>query len=193
MTGFGIGVRDSDIYDTVCAICPESADEKVSAIALGAGGEETCSFLGNRHGGHGRAVGDRSDRGARIRHDEHQNVRARLRIEPTHADRPGVARAVHRRHREVVVRCEVADVGRAEDARKAVVVRDRTRRTVTGGSKIRAELPEIEFTLLLSRYALDYYLPDQKGKSVVEVVRAWREGVTVWRTETPATCRNARG
>jgi len=41
--------------------------------------------------------------------------------------------------------------------------------------KIRAYLPKVEFTLLLSQYAISYYLPEQKGKTVTETVSAWKD------------------
>ena len=35
-------------------------------------------------------------------------------------------------------------------------------------------LPGIGLTLLLSRYALDRYLPEERGRSVTDTVRDWR-------------------
>lgn len=38
-----------------------------------------------------------------------------------------------------------------------------------------AQLPHIELTILLGRYALDYHLPGARRSSVTECVQAWRE------------------
>ena len=43
--------------------------------------------------------------------------------------------------------------------------------------KILDQLPHIEFTILLSQYAITHYLPRQKGKSVTETVRAWKDHI----------------
>ena len=42
-------------------------------------------------------------------------------------------------------------------------------------ARLLAGLPNVRLTLLLSRYAIDRYLPDRKRSSVTEVVRSWRE------------------
>jgi uracil-DNA glycosylase len=41
--------------------------------------------------------------------------------------------------------------------------------------KLLEHMPQIEFTLLLSQYAIARYLPEQKGKTVTEIVHAWRD------------------
>lgn len=41
--------------------------------------------------------------------------------------------------------------------------------------QILKNLPKIEFTILLSQYAINHYLPPQKGKTVTETVRAWKD------------------
>lgn len=38
-----------------------------------------------------------------------------------------------------------------------------------------SELPNIQLTIVVGRYALDYHLPDFKRASVTEVVQAWRQ------------------
>lgn len=42
-------------------------------------------------------------------------------------------------------------------------------------ARIRQQLPQIELTMLLSRYAIDHYLPAQRRKSVGDTVRGWRD------------------
>ena len=41
--------------------------------------------------------------------------------------------------------------------------------------KALGQLPNVKLTLLLSRYALDYYLGDRQKGSLTETVKAWRE------------------
>ena len=43
--------------------------------------------------------------------------------------------------------------------------------------KILSQLPNIELTLIIGRYAIDWHLPEHKASSVKEAVRAWNE---VW-------------
>ena len=41
--------------------------------------------------------------------------------------------------------------------------------------KILAQLPNIELTLIIGRYAIDWHLPEHKASSVTEVVKAWKQ------------------
>ena len=43
--------------------------------------------------------------------------------------------------------------------------------------QILKNLPDIEFTILLSQYAISHYLPAQKGKTVTETVRTWKDHI----------------
>lgn len=45
----------------------------------------------------------------------------------------------------------------------------------TWHARVLAVWPEIELTLLVGSYAIDYYLGDRKKPSMTETVRAWRE------------------
>ncbi len=38
-----------------------------------------------------------------------------------------------------------------------------------------ALMPDIQLTLVIGQYALDWHLKDQKKKNLTETVRAWRE------------------
>ena len=42
-------------------------------------------------------------------------------------------------------------------------------------ARLLAELPRVQLTLLLSRYAQDHYLPAAEGRTLTDTVRAWRE------------------
>ena len=41
-------------------------------------------------------------------------------------------------------------------------------------ARLRNFFPEIELSLLVGSYAIDYYLPDQRRRSMTETVAAWR-------------------
>jgi len=41
--------------------------------------------------------------------------------------------------------------------------------------KLHAQLPDIELTLLIGQYAVDWYLRDRKKKTLTETVRNWRD------------------
>lgn len=42
-------------------------------------------------------------------------------------------------------------------------------------AKLRARMPRVRLTLLLSRYAIDHYLGERSKPTVAETVRAWRD------------------
>jgi len=41
--------------------------------------------------------------------------------------------------------------------------------------RLLAELPQVELTLLVGSYAIDYYLPETRRDSMTETVKAWRD------------------
>ena len=45
----------------------------------------------------------------------------------------------------------------------------------TWRERLLANLPNIEITLVIGRYAIDWHLPDQKGKTLASVAESWRE------------------
>ncbi len=42
-------------------------------------------------------------------------------------------------------------------------------------AKLLAQLPQVQLTLLIGRFAQDWHLPATKGQSVTEIVAAWRQ------------------
>jgi uracil-DNA glycosylase len=46
---------------------------------------------------------------------------------------------------------------------------------VTWRADLLAQLPHVQLTIVLGRYALDYHLPDSKRASVTECVQDWRK------------------
>ena len=57
---------------------------------------------------------------------------------------------------------------------------------------ILAELPDVQLTLLLSQYALKYYLKERASKTVTETVTRWREFAPVFLPLPHPSPRNQR-